>query len=63
MKYLFLLLIFIKYIVCKEVILYDPPKDSIELLDVSTFDSTVYNSSKVTLIEFFAHWCGMFSYI
>ena len=43
---------------CKEVILYDPAKDSIELLDVSTFEKTVFNSSKMTVIEFFAHWCG-----
>jgi thiol-disulfide isomerase/thioredoxin len=58
MKILLSLLIFVKIVLCKEVILYDPPKDSVELLDVTTFDSTVFNSSKVTLIEFFAHWCG-----
>jgi hypothetical protein len=58
MKIILSLLIFVKLVLCKEVILYDPPKDSVELLDATTFDSTVFNSSKVTLIEFFAHWCG-----
>ena len=46
------------FIYCKEVFLYDPVKDDIELLDVSNYEQVVFNSTKATILEFFAHWCG-----
>lgn len=30
----------------------------IEVLDMSTFEETVYGSDKATFVEFYAHWCG-----
>ena len=48
----------INLFICKQIILYDPINDDIELLDVTNYEKTVFNSSKATIIEFFAHWCG-----
>ena len=38
--------------------LYDQQKDHIEILDKNNFDSVVFDSDKVTFVEFYAHWCG-----
>ena len=38
--------------------LYNPEVDHVEILDEKTFDSVIFNSEKVSLVKFFAHWCG-----
>lgn len=57
-QYLILILFLIQLIESKNIELYNPKFDSVELLNVSTFNNVIYNSSKASLVEFFAHWCG-----
>jgi hypothetical protein len=38
--------------------LYDQQKDHMEILDKNNFDSVVFDSDKITFVEFYAHWCG-----
>lgn len=38
--------------------LYDPLKDDIEELNATSFNATIFNSERATLIENYAHWCG-----
>ena len=38
--------------------LYNPAVDHVELLNNETFDNVVFNSDRVSLVKFFAHWCG-----
>lgn len=42
----------------KPIMLYDPVKDDIEILDSNTYEKTILNSPKATILELFAHWCG-----
>jgi thiol-disulfide isomerase/thioredoxin len=42
----------------KQLVLYNPKKDNIELLDSKTFESVLIGSPKATIIEMFVHWCG-----
>ncbi len=46
----------------KTIQLYNPQKDDIVLVDSSTFEEKLYNRSYAIIIEFFAHWCGMYIY-
>ena len=42
----------------EETILYNPTEDNIEILNEQTFDETVFNSDRVSIVKFYAHWCG-----
>jgi protein disulfide-isomerase A6 len=48
----------ILHVNCKQIVLYNPKKDSVELLDSKNFDSVLFGSPKASIVEFFAHWCG-----
>ena len=39
-------------------VLYNPAVDHVELLNHETFDNVIFNSDRVSIVKFFAHWCG-----